>query len=69
MKYILLLTRIDGDSNGVGHVTTIAHELSEISAIKDILKYAKEFAGNRANLTGIKIEIMEVKAQEEECHN
>lgn len=67
MKYILLLTRIDGDANGVGHVTTIAHELSERSAVKDIMKYAKEFAGNRDNLTGIKIEIMEVKAQEEAC--
>ena len=64
MKYILLLTRIDGDSNGVGHVTTIAHELSGTSTIKDILEYAKAFASDRANLTAIKIEIMEVKAHE-----
>ena len=65
MKAILLLTRVDGDENGVGHVTTTAHELCENSTVKDIIDYAKHFAGCRVNLDGIKMEIMELKAQEE----
>ena len=66
MKAILLLTSVDGDQNGIGHVTTIAHELCENSTVKDILAHAKHFAGCRVNLDGIKMEIMELKAQEEE---
>ena len=66
MKAILLLTRVDGDENGIGHVTTIAHELCENSAVKDILSHAKHFAGCRVNLDGIKMEIMELKALQEE---
>ena len=65
MKAILLLTRVDGDENGVGHIMTIAHELCENSTVKDILAHAKHFAGCRVNLDGIKMEIMELKAQEE----
>ena len=66
MKAILLLTRVDGDANGVGHIATIAHELCEKSTVKDIMAHAKHFAGCRINLNGIKMEIMELKEQEEE---
>ena len=66
MKAILLLTKIDGDANGVGHIVTTAHELCENSTVKDILAHAKHFAGCRVNVDGIKMEIMELKAQEEE---
>jgi hypothetical protein len=66
MKAILLLTRVDGDQNGIGHIMTIAHELCENSTVKDILEHAKHFAGCRANLDGIKMEIMELKAPRDE---
>jgi hypothetical protein len=66
MKAILLLTRVDGDENGIGHVTTIAHELCENSTVKDILAHAKHFAGCRVSLDGVKMEILELKSQEEE---
>ena len=67
MKAILLLTRVDGDENGVYHIITIAHELCENSTVKDILAHAKHFAGCRVNLDGIKMEIMELKKKGEEC--
>ena len=66
MKTILLLTRVDGDANGVGHTVTIAHELCENSMVKDIVAHAKHFAGWRDNLDGVKMEILELKAQDEE---
>ena len=66
MKAILLLTRVDGDQNGVGHIMTIAHELCENSTVKDILAHAKHFAGYGEILDGVKMEIFELKAQEEE---
>lgn len=66
MKAVLLLTSVDWDQNGIGHVTTIAHELCENNTVKDILAHAKHFAGCRVNLDGIQMEIMELKAQEEE---
>lgn len=66
MKSVLLLTRVDGDANGVGHVLQIAIEISESNTVKEILSYAKDFAGYRKNLDGIKMQIMELKTQEEE---
>ena len=66
MKAILLLTRVDGDENGIGHVTTIAHELCENSTVKDIFQLCKNFVPYRIDLDGVKMEILELKAQEEE---
>ncbi len=66
MKAILLLTRVDGDENGVGHITTIAHELHEENTIKDIFQLCKNFVPYRKSIDGVKIEILELKAQDEE---
>jgi hypothetical protein len=66
MKAILLLTRVDGDENGVGHITTIAHELHEENTIKDIFQLCKNFVPYRKSIDGVKMEIMELKALEEE---
>ena len=64
MKAILLLTRVDGDENGVGHITTIAHELHEENTIKDIFQLCKNFVPYRKSIDGVKMEIMELKEQE-----
>ena len=66
MKAMLLLTRVDGDENGVGHITTIAHELHEENTIKDIFRLCKNFVPYRKSIDGVKMEIFELKAQEEE---
>jgi hypothetical protein len=66
MKTILLLTRVDGDANGIGHTTTIAHELCENSTVKDIFQLCKNFVPYRTSIDGVKMEILELKAQEEE---
>lgn len=66
MKAVLLLTRVDGDSDGVGHVTTMVYEMCENSTIKDIFACAKGFVKYRKSIDGVKMEIMELKAQEEE---
>ena len=65
MKAVLLLTRVDGDENGIGHVTTIAHELCENSTVKDIFQLCKNFVPYRIDLDGVKMEILELKAREE----
>ena len=66
MKAVLLLTRVDGDANGVGHTTTIAHELCENSTVKDIFQLCKKFVPYVISIDGVKMEILELKAQEEE---
>lgn len=66
MKAMLLLTRVDGDENGIGHITTIAHELCENSTVKDIFQLCKNFVPYRKSFDGVKMEIFELKAQEEE---
>ena len=65
MKAVLLLTRVDGDENGVGHITTIAHELHEENTIKDIFQLCKNFVPYIESIDGVKMEILELKAQEE----
>lgn len=69
MKAILLLTRVDADDNGVGHVTTIAQELDEDTTVGEVIARARHFVHWRDTLSGVKMEIFEVekcdKAQEE----
>jgi hypothetical protein len=66
MMAVLLLTKVDGDENGVGHISTIAHRLHEENTIKDIFQLCKNFVPYRTSIDGVKMEILELKAQEEE---
>ena len=66
MKAVLLLTKVDGKENGVGYMCTIAHRLHEENTIKDIFQLCKNFVPHRKSFDGVKIEILELKAREEE---